>query len=145
MTRFLASGAAILVLALPSCTLLSPTTGEEQTGLPTAVTAGIMRGMADDVELWDIDKDGLNSNQELVALGFAVAQRFLVAWQQLQVETGACLKLGHVHAYQRLAARKRCDLRREITGAPAWRRGISKSGRRHGRNDDCVLEGNGRR
>ena len=82
------AGTLVALLCVAGCTLLNPTTGEEQVGLPTAVTAEILRGMADDVELWDINKDGLNTDQELVALGLAVGQRLLVAWQQHNVETG---------------------------------------------------------
>ncbi len=86
MTKFLAVAVVVVCMSLGSCTLLNPGTGEEQVGLPTAVTAGILRGMADDVELWDINKDGANTDQELIALGLAVGQRLLIAWQQHNAE-----------------------------------------------------------
>lgn len=83
MRKFL----VVVVLACMSgCTLLNPTTGEEQVGLPTAVTAGVLRGAADDVEVWDVNKDGVNTDQELVALGLALVQRLMFAWQQVQVD-----------------------------------------------------------
>ncbi len=86
MRRSFLAVAVVACLSLGSCTLLNPSTGEEQVGLPTAVTAGILRGMADDVELWDINKDGANTDQELIALGLAVGQRLLIAWQQHNAE-----------------------------------------------------------
>ncbi len=96
MRRFMAAVAAVLFLSLvlaaaalgfsPGCTLLNPATGEDQVGLPTAVTAEVLRGLADDVELWDINKDGLNTDQELFALGLAATQRLIVAWRQHNAE-----------------------------------------------------------
>lgn len=94
----------VLALSCVSCTLLNPTTGEEQTGLPTAVTAGILRGIADDVELWDVNKDGVNTDQELVAIGLAAGQRLLIAWQQLNAEMDAARAAAEAEAAAAAAA-----------------------------------------
>lgn len=76
----------VFALVFNGCSLINPTTGEDQVGLPTAVTAEVLRGLADDVELWDVNKDGVNTDQELLALGLAASQRLIVAWQAAQLE-----------------------------------------------------------
>ena len=83
MVRRLAVVAFLAVFS--GCSLINPTTGEDQVGLPTAVTAEVLRGLADDVELWDVNKDGVNTDQELIALGLAAGQRLIAAWQRAQV------------------------------------------------------------
>jgi len=70
--------AVILVVLLlsSSCTVVDRS-GEEVKGLPTAETAAVLRGVADDLVL--LDTDGVVTGDDLVGIVLALTTRFLSA------------------------------------------------------------------
>ena len=71
---------AAFLLIPCSCALL-PGGSEEYEGIPVAQASSILRGIADDIELWDANKDGLIDGGEYLPLGLAVTSRILLALQ----------------------------------------------------------------
>ena len=69
---------ALIVALLGSCTLTGPG-GEELDGIPVEKVAAILRGVADEVELWDVDKNGVIDGNEYLPLGLGVTSRILTA------------------------------------------------------------------
>lgn len=66
--------ALILLCSLVcSCTLIGPS-GEELKGVPVDVVVEIAQATADNVALYDMNKDGVITEDEAVALGLALGQ-----------------------------------------------------------------------
>jgi len=61
-------------LALPSCA-----GGPELEGVPVAQVAQLLRGSADDVEAWDVNRNGLIDPPERWPLLAAIGQRIWLA------------------------------------------------------------------
>ncbi len=61
-----------------SCTFTGPG-GEELTGIPVATAAEVFRGLADDIELWDVNKNGIIDGPEGAPLGLAATLRLFTA------------------------------------------------------------------
>ena len=74
---------AMMVLLLPSCMLLGQSP-DGLKGLKVDKAAEVLRILADEIELYDLDKDGLISAEEAVPLGLSAANRLYMAMRDAQ-------------------------------------------------------------